>query len=298
MNSGIIKNFNDISLTYTYALRSIGKGLAATRINAAVQATEDNDGSKDIAAAFDGSWYERGHTSLNCALSVTSFYWTNFRFGEGRLTDGHFNNFRRYYRLTIRNNLGSTAEMRKAIWATYFIACVLMKSLSILFALKRRTPGLGASDAVLRFNKGPIAKTNVFQRLQLKPGKFMVKVLQAIDKIRLIKAERKQRNKLKKTETDVDAHKIAFPPQFQGPFRSAVFISVVSFRRMRHHSVAGAGSQADGVDDTGGGSECGRNASFCFRQYDLELKGILKIIVNLDYKIDNLRNALQGKMKK
>ncbi|KAG8240813.1 hypothetical protein J6590_101518 [Homalodisca vitripennis] len=93
--------------TYSYALRPTAKGQATARTisaemnlvplnaifskcnkkllsaatkmceasmrNAAVQEIEENYGSKKIAAAFDGFWHKRGHTSLNGILSVTLF---------------------------------------------------------------------------------------------------------------------------------------------------------------------------------------------------------------------------------
>lgn len=107
MNFDVLRNCYDINIRYTYALKSIGKGQAAARMfsslmnlalpnvrfakynekllsaatevceasmrHRANQAIEENDGSKDIAAAFDGSWQKRGHTSMNGVLSVTSF---------------------------------------------------------------------------------------------------------------------------------------------------------------------------------------------------------------------------------
>lgn len=45
---------------------------ASMRI-AAKKAIEENIGSKDIAAAFDGTWQKRGHTSRNGVVTVTSF---------------------------------------------------------------------------------------------------------------------------------------------------------------------------------------------------------------------------------
>lgn len=41
--------------------------------NAASEAIAINDASNDIAAAFDGTWQKRGHTSMNGVVTVTSF---------------------------------------------------------------------------------------------------------------------------------------------------------------------------------------------------------------------------------
>jgi hypothetical protein len=35
-------------------------------------AVKMNDGNKHVAAAFDGSWQKKGHTSLNRVVTVTS----------------------------------------------------------------------------------------------------------------------------------------------------------------------------------------------------------------------------------
>lgn len=45
----------------------------ASMRNAAVEAIQLNDGDNNIAAAFDGTWQKRGHTSLNGVITVTSF---------------------------------------------------------------------------------------------------------------------------------------------------------------------------------------------------------------------------------
>ncbi|KAJ8867103.1 hypothetical protein PR048_032965 [Dryococelus australis] len=44
-----------------------------------------------------------------------------------------------------------------------------------------QTLKLGVADAVVCFNEGSIAKANVFEILQIKPGKFMMDALKAID---------------------------------------------------------------------------------------------------------------------
>lgn len=41
--------------------------------NAATEAVEENYGKNEIAAAFDGTWQKRGHTSMNGVVTVTSF---------------------------------------------------------------------------------------------------------------------------------------------------------------------------------------------------------------------------------
>lgn len=45
----------------------------ASMRNAASEAIAINDASNDIAAAFDGTWQKRGHTSMNGVVTVTSF---------------------------------------------------------------------------------------------------------------------------------------------------------------------------------------------------------------------------------
>lgn len=40
---------------------------------AAIQAITENNGSSDIAAAFDGTWQRRGHSSLNGVITTTAF---------------------------------------------------------------------------------------------------------------------------------------------------------------------------------------------------------------------------------
>jgi hypothetical protein len=107
LNSKIIRNKSELNIRHAYALRSIGRGIEAGKIfsavmnlappnarlhayfknilpgaievcnasmrNAALEAIEENDGSRDIAAAFDGTWQKRGHTSRNGVITVTSF---------------------------------------------------------------------------------------------------------------------------------------------------------------------------------------------------------------------------------
>lgn len=107
MNSNVIRNVRDINIRFAYAMRSIGKGMAAGKLfcammnlappnakvqkynqlllraatevcdastrNAAIEAIEENDGCKDITGAFDGTWQKRGFTSLNGVITVTSF---------------------------------------------------------------------------------------------------------------------------------------------------------------------------------------------------------------------------------
>lgn len=99
-------NVYDINIRCVYGHRSIGKGKAAAEvmcavmdlptppsrfqkyneiisksvesvaedfmIEAAYEAVIENDGSSDIAAAFDGTWQKRGHTSINGVFTVTS----------------------------------------------------------------------------------------------------------------------------------------------------------------------------------------------------------------------------------
>lgn len=108
MSSKITKNrLYEINMRFVYALRSIGKGVAAAKtlcavlnlpqpplkfsryndlllnalsfvteasmVNAAHEAVKENNGSSDIAAVFDGTWQKRGHTSLNGVITATSF---------------------------------------------------------------------------------------------------------------------------------------------------------------------------------------------------------------------------------
>lgn len=101
LNSNTIRNKSELNIRHAYALRSIGKGQEAGKIfsafmnmapnsrfqqyyrqilpgatevceasmhNAALEAIEENDGNKDIAAAFDGTWQKR-----NGIVTVTSF---------------------------------------------------------------------------------------------------------------------------------------------------------------------------------------------------------------------------------
>lgn len=107
LSSNIVRNLSEVNTRFVYALRSIGCGIAAGKMftaimnlappntkvqthikrllkgsaevseasmrNAATEAVEENHGSDEIAAAFDGSWQKRGHTSLNGVITVTSF---------------------------------------------------------------------------------------------------------------------------------------------------------------------------------------------------------------------------------
>lgn len=59
---------------------------------------------------------------------------------------------------------------------------------------------LGATDAVLCFNDGSIAKVNVLERLSFRPGKLMVEGLIKIDEERIQKADKevKEENKKKR----------------------------------------------------------------------------------------------------
>lgn len=45
----------------------------ASMRNAAEEAVNENGGSNEITAAFDGTWQKRGHTSLNGVITATSF---------------------------------------------------------------------------------------------------------------------------------------------------------------------------------------------------------------------------------
>ncbi|KAG8275418.1 hypothetical protein J6590_086382 [Homalodisca vitripennis] len=55
-----------------------------------------------------------------------------------------------------------------------------------------------ATDAVMCFNEGSIAKTNVFKLLGFQPGKFMVEGLRNIDNERIKRANIKVREGNKK----------------------------------------------------------------------------------------------------
>lgn len=111
MTSKIIPNhpgrIYETNLRFVYAMRSVGVGVAESQTfsaimnlpppplkfvthikalvdmlqpvaedsmnNAAKEAIEENSGCKKIAAAFDGTWQKRGHTSLNGIVTATSF---------------------------------------------------------------------------------------------------------------------------------------------------------------------------------------------------------------------------------
>lgn len=99
------RSYYDINLRYVYALRAIGVGqesgrtlagilnlnqpskfnfynkvllsavkkvCTASMIEAVEVAVNQNDGCRDIAAAFDGSWQKRGFSSLNGVVTATS----------------------------------------------------------------------------------------------------------------------------------------------------------------------------------------------------------------------------------
>lgn len=97
----------NVNSRFVYAMRSIGRGAGAAKtfcavmnlpppplkfnlhttlllnaatevcstslLNAANEAVEENNNLNEIAAAFDGSWQKRGHTSLNGVVTATSF---------------------------------------------------------------------------------------------------------------------------------------------------------------------------------------------------------------------------------
>lgn len=58
------------SVTHTKVLKEVLEEVAEESMKKAV---EENSGNKDIAAAFDGTWQKRGHTSLNGVVTATSF---------------------------------------------------------------------------------------------------------------------------------------------------------------------------------------------------------------------------------
>ncbi|GFW73759.1 polynucleotide 5'-hydroxyl-kinase NOL9 [Trichonephila clavipes] len=77
-----------------------------------------NNSSRDITAAFDGSWQKRGHTSLNGVVSAISLE-TGIS-GRGKLTDNEISKLQQYYGLAIRRNINSVSDMFKAVWTIYF----------------------------------------------------------------------------------------------------------------------------------------------------------------------------------
>ncbi|GFT59315.1 uncharacterized protein TNCV_3892421 [Trichonephila clavipes] len=106
MSSNSTNGVYDIIVRLAYGLRCIGKGSSAAKIFCAVmnlppppakfqryngillenlskvsdasmkkaveETVEMNNSNRDITVAFDGSWQNRGHTSLNGVISVTS----------------------------------------------------------------------------------------------------------------------------------------------------------------------------------------------------------------------------------
>ncbi|GFU81966.1 uncharacterized protein TNCV_516471 [Trichonephila clavipes] len=106
MSSNSTNGVYDINVRLAYGLRCIGKGSSAAKTFCAVmnlppppakfqryngilleslskvsdasmkkaveETVEMNNRNRDITAAFDGSWQERGHTSLNGVVSATS----------------------------------------------------------------------------------------------------------------------------------------------------------------------------------------------------------------------------------
>lgn len=60
--------------TYVKRLLKGTKQVSEASMRKAVdEAVDANDGINEIAAAFDGTWQKRGHTSMNGVVTVTSF---------------------------------------------------------------------------------------------------------------------------------------------------------------------------------------------------------------------------------
>lgn len=60
--------------TYTNVLGSVVEDVCFETMDSAIEeAVLANDGSRDLAIAIDGTWQKRGHTSLNGAITATSF---------------------------------------------------------------------------------------------------------------------------------------------------------------------------------------------------------------------------------
>lgn len=58
---------------YNYVLGSAVEDVAQKSMQVAVEeAVEENDGSRDLTVAFDGTWQKRGHTSNNGVVTATS----------------------------------------------------------------------------------------------------------------------------------------------------------------------------------------------------------------------------------
>lgn len=133
-----VRNVYELYLRYVYALRSIGKGIDSGKafsaivniappvsrvekynkkllnavtevcesslVKAANEARSLNDNCTDIAADFDRTWQKRGHTSLNCVITTTSF-------DTGKVID--FQCFSKYGNKCIRKPLNSDAQLMK-----------------------------------------------------------------------------------------------------------------------------------------------------------------------------------------
>ncbi|GFT43433.1 uncharacterized protein TNCV_814871 [Trichonephila clavipes] len=145
MSSKISNKCYDVNLRLTYGMRAIGKGGAAARIfcglmnlppppakferhnslflnvlktisedsmNAAVhEAVIANDNNSNIAVAVDGTWHKRGYSSLNGVVCATSVE-------NGKVID--FEALTKYCSSSIRKNLSSVEDVKRAIWAIYF----------------------------------------------------------------------------------------------------------------------------------------------------------------------------------
>ncbi|KAG8338270.1 hypothetical protein J6590_108394 [Homalodisca vitripennis] len=61
-----------------------------------------------------------------------------------------------------------------------------------------KTLQIGVNDSVISFNEGAIGKANVFQRLGITPGKFMIEELKKIDENRIKKQIKRFKRKIRK----------------------------------------------------------------------------------------------------
>ncbi|KAJ8869154.1 hypothetical protein PR048_030722 [Dryococelus australis] len=52
-------------------LAAITEVCEASMRHAAKEVVLENEGRSDVAAAFDGTWQKRGHTSMNGVMTVT-----------------------------------------------------------------------------------------------------------------------------------------------------------------------------------------------------------------------------------
>ncbi|GFX13531.1 uncharacterized protein TNCV_2192851 [Trichonephila clavipes] len=157
--------------------------------------------------------------------------------GRGRLTDAEIHLLQKYYGLAIRRNVGkSVADMSKSIWAIYFhklstdenpqhALCLWEKkvgagTIKALYQnpnesfnncvwnpvpkktfVSKRTLQMGVMDAVICFNEGAYARTEVLKALKINPGVNTCEGLRKIDYVRICEAEMAVQKASKETRT-------------------------------------------------------------------------------------------------